>query len=216
MADDERDLNAAERALGTEAPGTENARDRQAREGWEQRLAPLLETVAPVEPPEGIYERILDRIAIDDMRAELTAARRRVSRWKRVAMLAGSAAAAIAIYVAVDIVQPPPAQRYVAVVRSDSDGSPGLIVQFDTGTGVATIVPVGIPVPANRSLEMWHLPAGADRPYSLGLLPDNPNARQNLEAGPGDIFAVSLEPAGGSPTGQPTEAIYHGRIVPIE
>ena len=216
MADDERDLNAAERALGTEAAGTENERDRRAREGWEQRLAPLLETVAPVEPPAGLYERILDRIVIEDMRAELTAARRRASRWKRAAVFAGSAAAAIAIYVAVEIVQPAPAERYVAVVRSDSDGSPGLIVQFDTGTGVATIVPVGIPVPPDRSLEMWHLPAGADRPYSLGLMPDDPNARQNLKAGPGDIFAVSLEPAGGSPTGQPTQAIYHGRIVRVD
>lgn len=216
MADDERDLNAAERVLGTEASGREKEQDRRAREAWETRLAPLLETVAPVEPPAGLFGRILDGIEIDNMRAELTQARRPASRWKRVAALAGSVAAAIAIYVAVDIVQPAPAERYVAVVRSDSDGSPGLIIQFDTGTGIATIVPVGIPAPPGRSLEMWHLPAGAERPYSLGLMPDDPNARQNLTAGPGDIFAVSLEPTGGSPTGQPTQAIYHGQIVRVD
>ena len=92
----------------------------------------------------------------------------------------------------------------------------GTTVATTLATGVATIVPVGIPVPPDRSLEMWHLPKGATRPSSLGLLPDNPQARTTLTAGPGDIFAISLEPPGGSPTGQPTQPIYHGKIVKIE
>lgn len=217
MADEERDLDAAERALGTETGGRpESAAERTAREDWERRLAPLLSAVPPVEPPEGLFGRIAGRIAVEDMIIDLDSARKRVSRWKRATALAGSIAAAIAIYVAVDHIQPPAAERYVAVVKSDANGQAGLIVQFDTGTGVATIVPVNIEAPAGRSLEMWHLPSGATRPLSLGLLPDTPEALQTLQAGPGDIFAISLEPPGGSPTGQPTQPIYHGNIVKVE
>ncbi len=216
MADEERDLDAAERALGTEPEGQENAADRAAREAWERRLAPLLEAVEPVEPPEGLFGRISGRIAVEDMIADLGAARKRASRWKRATVLAGSLAAAIAVYVAVDYWQPPPSETYVAVVTSDADGEAGLIVQFDTGTGIATIVPVNIQAPPGRSLEMWHLPEGAERPYSLGLLPNAPEALKTLKTGPGDLFAISLEPQGGSPTGQPTEPIYHGRIVKVE
>lgn len=216
MADEERDLDAAERALGTEPKGQENAADHAAREAWEHRLAPLLAAVEPVEPPEGLFGRISGRIAVEDMIADLGAARKRASRWKRATVLAGSLAAAIAIYVAVDQLQPQPSERYVAVVKSDADGQAGLIVQFDTGTGVATIVPVNIQAPPDRSLEMWHLPKGATRPLSLGLLPDAPEALQSVKAGPGDVFAISLEPPGGSPTGQPTQPIYHGRIVKVE
>lgn len=216
MADDERDLNAAERALGTERPGPESDADRLAREDWDQRLAPLLDVVPPADPPAGLFGRITGRIAIEDMRNDLAAARRRASGWKKAAVLSGAIAASIAVYVGAISLQPPTGNRYVAVVKADAGGQTGLIIQFDTGTGVATIVPVGIPVPPDRSLEMWHLPKGATRPSSLGLLPDNPQARTTLTAGPGDIFAISLEPPGGSPTGQPTQPIYHGKIAKIE
>ena len=125
-----------------------------------------------------------------------------------------SAAAALLIWVAVPTVETP--ARYVAVVTADADGTAGLVIEFDTGSGVATVVPVGIEAPEDRSVEMWHLPAGAERPYSLGLMPDGPGTLAGLETGPGDVIGVSFEPPGGSPTGQPTDARFHGTIVKVE
>src|SRR5687767_11202980 len=65
------------------------------------------------------------------------------------------------------------------------------------------------PIPAANSYELWMLPEGR-APVSLGLLPGTGNAALPLDAEALAVLAqtmtlaVSLEPAGGSPTGAPT------------
>ena len=66
--------------------------------------------------------------------------------------------------------------------------------------------------PAGRDYELWALPKGG-APVSLGVLPSKGASRRLLSpvqqsalAHATDV-AVSLEPSGGSPTGQPTGAI---------
>ena len=214
MASNERDIDAAERALGTLPRDGEPARDRTLREAWERRLAPLLDVIGPVEPPPDMFARITRQIDHEAVVADLSAWRARARRWRLAAATATAVAAASLLWVASDT--PAPQNRYVAVVTDDVTGTAGLIIELDTATGVATVIPVVADRPADRSLEMWHLPEGAERPYSLGLLPANAEIRQSLVAGPGDIFAISFEPLGGSPTGQPTEPRFHGRIVKVE
>ena len=61
---------------------------------------------------------------------------------------------------------------------------------------------------AGRALELWAVP-GQGAPRSLGLVSGERGAtvlRANLLQGVA-AFAVSLEPAGGSPTGAPTGPI---------
>lgn len=214
MADSEKDMDAAERALGTLPATKESPEDRDLRSAWEMRLAPLLDVFADAEPPQGFFARIEQAIAIDRLRAELSSAQGHVRRWRGASLVAGLAAAALAIWLAIPLAQPP--ARYVAVVTSDSDGTTGLIIEFDTGSGIATVIPAGASAPPGRALEMWHLPEGADRPHSLGLLPRNAELRRTIRTGEGDLFAISFEPPGGSPTGQPTDPQYHGRIVKVE
>ena len=234
MADD-HDLNAAERALGHAPTGGEDAAARATREAWERRLAPLLASAPEVAPPDALLARI--EAEIDDdasaaennpeapfnggpagMGAEVIQLRRRIGVWKGVAGAAMAAAAALAIYVAVPQAPAPEpvAAKYVAVVTADEGGQTGLLIHFDTGTGVATVIPAGAAPPDGSSYEMWHLPQGATTPVSLGLLPESAVARQTIVAGEGDLFAISLEPQGGSPTGQPTQPVYHGTVVRVE
>jgi len=67
-------------------------------------------------------------------------------------------------------------------------------------------------------LELWLLPTGA-APRSLGVIPATGVGRVPLST-PSEIalaqipaLAVSLEPAGGSPTGAPTgPVLYTGKI----
>lgn len=219
MADaTERDLDAAERALGTLPKTGEGPEDVRRREAWERRLAPLLDVIAPAEPPPDLFARVEARLDRDAFNDDLAAERARTGRWRGATVLAGALAAVLALWIVVPgvLVAPQEAPRYVAVVTSDTDGSTGLVIEFDTATGVATVIPAGASAPENRALEMWHLPDGETRPRSLGLLPQGPEARVTFAAGPGDLFALSFEPPGGSPTGQPTQPAYHGSIVRVD
>ena len=67
---------------------------------------------------------------------------------------------------------------------------------------------------AGKALELWILPAEGN-PVSLGLLPASGEQRRELSAAQraalagAKQLAVSLEPAGGSPTGLPTGPVLH-------
>ncbi len=213
----ERNLDAAERALGTLPKTGESPRQRRAREDWELRLAALLSPIEPVTPPEGMFARITQRLAHDETRRNLRKANARARRWQGFALLGGMAAAGMAALAFLPALRDTSdAPRYVAVVSSDADGTPGMVVEFDTGSGLATVIPLNVRAPEGKDVQMWHLPEGATRPISIGLFPDDPTSRASFRAGPGDIFALSYEEEGGSPTGQPTDARYHGEIVRVD
>ncbi len=81
-----------------------------------------------------------------------------------------------------------------------------------------TIVPAALLTADKRSMELWLIPQGG-KPASLGLIAAGQPVRINIPAellkqmGSGATLAVSLEPLGGSPTGQPTgEVIAHGNL----
>ena len=70
-----------------------------------------------------------------------------------------------------------------------------------------------VSVPQGRDLQLWSLPAGATVPASLGVLPSDGKQVQASPAAGGQLL-VSLEPAGGSPTGAPTgPVVYSGRLI---
>lgn len=212
----ERDLDAAERALGTLPRKGESARARRARETWELRLAALLRPIEPVTPPPGMFAQISERLAHTKTRETLHRTSQSARRWKGIASIAGLAVVGLSLALLAPRLAPQdePA-RYVAIVTADDGGAPGMIVQFDTGTGIATVVPVLSDAPDGNVYQMWHVPAGAAKPVSLGLLPDDPT-RVDVKTGPGDLFGISVEPTGGSPTGLPTDARWHGEIVKVE
>ncbi len=213
----QRDLDAAERALGTLPKAGETPRQKRNREAWERRFAGLLSPIKPVAPPEGMFGRITERLAHDDTRRRMHKANARAQRWQGFALLSGMAAAGFAALAFLPILgKTKDAARYVAVVSSDADGTPGMVVKFDTGSGLAMVIPLGAQAPAGKAVQMWHLPEGATKPISIGLFPDDPISHASFSAGPGDIFALSYEEEGGSPTGQPTDARYHGQIVKVE
>ncbi len=211
-----RDLDAAERALGTLPRKGESARARREREAWEIRLAALLRPVEPVNPPPGMFARISEHLAHTKTREALLQTRRSARRWKGIASIAGLGIVGLSLaLIAPRFAPEAEAPRYVAIVTADEGGAPGMIVQFDTGTGIATVVPVLSDAPDGNVYQMWHVPAGASVPVSLGLLPDDPR-RVDVKTGPGDLFGISIEPPGGSPTGLPTDARWHGEIIEVE
>jgi anti-sigma-K factor RskA len=90
----------------------------------------------------------------------------------------------------------------------------------DGGVQISVAAQPGLTPEAGRDYELWALPSGG-KPVSLGLLPQLGRARLTLEATRAALLAagglaVSVEPMGGSPTGQPTgEVRYQGTLAPL-
>lgn len=217
------DLRAAEYVLGTlDAPErVEVEREAAFNPGaasrvrdWERRLAPLLDAVPPVTPPPRVRAALLRSLpgTLPGLPDQLAALRRQVWRWQIAAVGAGLLAAGLALFVAVGLRREPEAGRYLAVVQGGG-ALPALIVRVDTRTGTAEVRPVGAEEPAGRNLQLWYV--GAAGPKPLGLV-GTTSSRVTLPPGasPDGMIAVSVEPPGGSPTGQPTgPVIYTGRLI---
>jgi anti-sigma-K factor RskA len=103
--------------------------------------------------------------------------------------------------------QPP---RLVVVLLNDQAQPVSLVEALDDKR--IRVVPLAaIDVPSNRTLQVWTLPDPATGPVSMGLLE---TVRATLLEGPvlpsprpDQLYEITLEPAGGSPTGRPTGPI---------
>ena len=214
---------AAEYALGT-LRGAARARFRRwMREDaalartvaeWEERLAPMAGAVAPVRPPQRVWDEIQARIG-----PGAAPAKARGGLWKAFALLASGAAAAL-VFMTVMLPPQKAGGEYVAVLSDPKTQRPVLLVSAgrkERELRVKTLDPA-IQV-AEASLEIWALPKDG-KPRSLGLVPAGARgtiqlaalADQTLSDVP--ALAISLEPRGGSPTGAPTgPVLYSGPCV---
>jgi anti-sigma-K factor RskA len=219
-------LDAAERAAVAARRQREPDLDR-AIEAWERRLAPLDEAAPEVEPPTGLFARIEARIsglsqasAPPSSGAEVIDLTRRLRRWRNIAFAAGALAAALAIAVVwQDMLRPPQPSSFVAVLQKDV-ASPAFLVEVDLNSRLLTVRPVAAERQAGKSYELWMIHDKLGAPKSLGVIADQGFTVRPVLAGydPAVVeaatYAVTLEPAGGSPTGAPTSApIFAGKLV---
>jgi anti-sigma-K factor RskA len=214
---DEDDLLAAELALGLlDAAEASAARDRlrtdaafaHAHAQWQAYAAGLAADLGEAPPPR-VWSVIAARLpANDDARLRGT-----LRMWQGGAL----AASLLALVLGVNLWQrthvppapAPVAQAARAPLVAVLSGKAGVVsVSYDPASGrLASVVSAVDAGP--RAVELWVIPADG-RPRSLGVLSqDRPGwrtapaaASQALRAGV--ALAVSLEPAGGSPTGLPT------------
>ncbi|MBE7199065.1 MAG: anti-sigma factor [Parafilimonas terrae] len=220
---DASEMRAAEYVLGTldarerEAVEREAASDPAARAriaAWERHLGPLGEAVPAVMPPTRVRAAVLRATQgggrPDEGLVEVLQARLR--RWRLAAGGAGLLAAGLALVLALGPTSAPSSGRYLAVVQGGGT-LPALIVRVDTRTGIAQVRRLSAEAPADRSLELWYV--GAKGPTPLGLVgAGQSQVRLPAAAAPDGVIAVSLEPPGGSPTGQPTgPVIYSGKLI---
>jgi anti-sigma-K factor RskA len=178
---------------------------RRAVASWERHLTPLAKCVRPVQPPAETLARIRAAIGVRKAKAPATFS----GPWA--ALAAGFALVAIG-FGALYFTQRPGVEQptYVAVV-TDATGPVWLMQAFAAARSLRVTTVNPRPVPAGNSYELWMIPDGANpTPVSLGLIPGVGNAALGLSAAQLAVLAntptlaVSLEPAGGSPTGLPT------------
>lgn len=220
--------NAAAHALAAEyALGTLRGRARRRFEAlargdrelagvvrrWEAELTPLAERVAPVDPPARVWREIEARLAPRGKPAE--------SAWKGFALIAGGLASVLlAAFLWLGGI-PRDDPVFVAVLTAP-DAVPRMVVSMHSPDQLRVRMVKPWSGTEGKSLELWVLPKeGA--PRSLGLVP-NASGEMVMRVAAADprvqganAFAVSLEPRGGSPSGQPTGPVLcSGAIAPVK
>lgn len=179
---------------------------------WEERFAALFDQYRAVTPPAYLAERIEAMIDVPRV-----VPRARGMHWRSVGFGAalGALAASGAAWLLVPRAMIPPTPAPV------TGAEPVLVAQLDWATRrdgpapVAIVRPAAgtvrlsgaIALPRGRVAELWRLPKGG-KPVSLGVVAADGVRTITLAAAnvprAGSSLAISVEPLGGSPTGQPT------------
>lgn len=157
---------------------------------WEQRLSPLNDEFDEAPAPD-----LLPRIEARLFPQAARPARRGLWRW-----FAGMAVAASLVIAAIATLTPP--QSVLVATLATEDARLAYEVQSFGGTLQITRV-AGVGAVRGQVHEFWVIAPGA-APVSLGLLQDAPLTVTYPAIPAGWTLAVSVEPAGGSPTGAPT------------
>ena len=187
-------------------------------------------TAPPVIPPD-IEPRV-------ERSANVVQLARRASQWRRMTVVMGAIAALLALYIGLAQFAPGlvplgprtpvvaqsegPAQlgaRLVAVLQQEPT-APAFLLTVDPQSRTLVVRRVSATPEAGRSYELWLISSQFPTPKSLGVV-GNDEFTQRQIPGNFDVatlraasYAVSLEPAGGSPSGVPTgPVLFTGKIV---
>lgn len=214
----------AEERRAVEARIAEDATFAREVEEWEGRLGGMASYVSPATPPAHTWYRIQASLGEQPQGAAAAP----VSIWQSVAfwrsfsigssVLAAACVAAL-VYVGMRPAPVgPPREPLLATLTGTQTKMPNFVATVGADGQSLTIVPAALLTSDKRSMELWLIPQGG-KPASLGLIAPGQPVRINIppellrQVGSGATLAVSLEPPGGSPTGQPTgEVIAHGSL----
>jgi anti-sigma-K factor RskA len=229
-----RDRLAAEYALGTLRGAARRrfqklmADDPALRDltlQWELRLNDMAAVVKPVTPRPQVWQAI-DRALGPVPRPQherpglLSGLWESLGFWRLSTVGAAAIAAALLLYIAIGT-PVAPETRYIAVLIDQQTSTPVLVASLEATDGKLAIKAVKpTNVAADKDLELWLVPPqqGAS-PRSLGILKGMQALVTLTKGDAADLtqgaLAVSLEPAGGSPTGTATGPIlYVGAVLP--
>jgi anti-sigma-K factor RskA len=170
--------------------------------------------------------------------AEVVYLASRDRRWQRAAIGLGAIAALLAIYVAVSQIAPDllPGRQAGGMVRADGSGrlppdrlvavlqqqptAPAFLVTLDIQHRTLFVRRVSATPEANHSYELWLISSRFPAPRSLGLVGGDEFTQRSipgnydLDTLRGALYAVSLEPTGGSPSGVPSgPVLFTGKAV---
>ena len=179
---------------------------------WNTHLSQLTEPLLEQPVPDHVWQAIVARIEPQTLHVP---ARRPFWSWVRLSALACS----LLIALTVGLLYNRDSVQYKATLLSGT-AQPGLSIEAHSD--YLKVRPLELAaVDGGRSLELWAIPVEG-KPVSLGLIPRDGDGRivlsqtqQQLIRIP-VVLAVSLEPQGGSPTGQPTgPVLYQGPLASL-
>ena len=190
---------------------------------WEASITPLAAAASEIAPPERVWQAIERRIA---------GAPRDKSRWTGLAFWRGLAVTSTAFVLMlaafIGVAPRPEPPLAMVAVMNDNKGQPALVVSWPPMKAMRDpyvrikVVQEHPTMASGTAWEMWMLPGGTAAPVSMGLISiDRDQVMKIAPALAGRMseawgIAMSVEPAGGSPTGTPTgPVIFKGQCVKI-
>ena len=190
----------------------EEARALAAVQRWERALTPLAARVPAVRPPARVWRGISARIA--------PRAAAGPGFWRSLALLSGGVASVL-LGAFLWLSSGPRGEPLFVAVLTEQNASPRMVLSMHQPDLLRVRMVKPWAGMRNQSLELWALPAqGA--PRSLGIVanemrdtmiriaPDDPRVQGVA------MFAITMEPEGGSPTRQPTGSIVcSGPMAPV-
>jgi anti-sigma-K factor RskA len=179
-----------------------------AVEAWRERLAPLIEEVAPVTPSAGVWTAIDRALPANDDVDEL---RRSLSRWRRasfgsIGLMAASLAAVVVLASRPPevVIQPAPAVGpMMSAQLATETGQQLFVAAYDPDRKALVITSLAPPeAHPGKVHELWLIPADG-KPRSLGIVERGVSKAMPMEAmapmaREGARLAISVEPPGGS------------------
>jgi anti-sigma-K factor RskA len=229
MNRDELDRLAAEHVMGL-LEGTEVAQAEELLQHdpafqravvrWRERFLEFDEQAPVVAPGDLLWRRIESDLGeaaalastpparLANLRTAVANLWQSLVFWRAAGLAGAFATLLLAFGLAVFASRVPRAPAYVAVLLTDDNRPAAILNAF--ADGQAELVPLeGVTVPPGRSLELWTFAHGTTAPpVSIGVLNQARAIRlrpdQVPRVAPEQLFAISVEPPGGSPTGQPT------------
>ena len=185
---------------------------------WQRRLIPLTESIVGVMPAPYVWARIHHALQLDAP----ARVRPRKGLWHNLQLWhwlgIGASAVAVALLVMVSLPRPTPTPveanaGYMASTIQQDNGSTGWTATMDLQHARMVVVPATpVAFVQGRAPELWLIPAGG-KPISVGMIARDKPTTLTLDPallaqlGPTAALAVSVEPIGGSPSGQPTGAV---------
>ncbi len=194
---------------------------------WQDRLLSLYKDIDPIEPTRSVWLQIDAALNLEPVSNAVAsplppsatilhdASKRRKDTtplWQRIGFWQGLSGLAVALALVLSLTfimrtGVPSRATYVAVLQT-ADKQAAWIVKVGQ-TGPVRIEPLSDrgAIPQGKAWELWTKGKNASAPTSLGLLGTGPREipREALPyLGEDQLFEISLEPAGGSPTGRPT------------
>lgn len=179
---------------------------------WQECLMSLTEALPEQPVPDRVWRKVMARIDPQTMQLPM---KRPFWNWLRVTI----AACSLVVAVTLSVIYNRDDVRYGATLYSADAQS---WMSIETREDYLRIKPQALAkVEKGRSLEMWLIPLGG-KPVSLGVIPPGGDGEIKLAStqkalmGESSTLAVSLEPEGGSPTGQPTgPVLYQGPLTAL-
>ena len=199
---------------------------RLAVASWERRLLELTDLAKPHAPSTHLWGRIERSLeALDRPVAAAPAPATAPTWWDRLALWRGLAGAGLAATLVLGSMlltrtTPLPVTSYLVVLVAPQSQAPGWVIQASNPREIQ-LIPLGVAqVPADKALQFWTKAEGWQAPVSLGLVKPGQRLQVPLDQlpplTPDQLFELTLENPGGSPTGKPTGPIqFIGRAVKV-